>query len=70
MEGGCYRVRLSIDSFVNNARKFKLFAQHVFCFSNKYGLFVGGAVAQWLRFCATNRKVAGWIPAGVIRMFH
>ena len=27
---------------------------------------VGTAVAQWLRCCATNRKVAGSIPAGVI----
>ena len=25
----------------------------------------GTAVAQWLRRCATNRKVAGSIPAGV-----
>jgi len=25
----------------------------------------GGAVAQWLRCCATNRKVVGSIPAGV-----
>jgi len=33
MEGGNYRVRLSIDSFVNKARKFKLFAQQVLCFS-------------------------------------
>jgi hypothetical protein len=24
------------------------------------------AVAQWLRFCTTNRKVAGSIPNGVI----
>ena len=24
------------------------------------------ALAQWLRCCATNRKVAGSIPAGVI----
>ena len=30
---------------------------------------VGTAVAQWLRRCATNRKVAGSIPAGVIRLF-
>ena len=29
-----------------------------FCYS-------GTAVAQWLRCCATNRKVAGSIPAGV-----
>ena len=32
--------------------------------------FLGTAVAQWLRFCATNRKVAGSIPAGVIGIFH
>ena len=25
---------------------------------------------QWLRRCATNRKVAGSIPDGVIRIFH
>jgi hypothetical protein len=27
-------------------------------------------VAQWLRHCATNRKVAGSIPDGVIGIFH
>ena len=31
--------------------------------------FTGTAVAQWLRCCATNRKVAGSIPAGVIGIF-
>ena len=32
--------------------------------------FIGGtAVAQWLRCCATNRKVAGSIPAGVSGFF-
>jgi len=31
---------------------------------------MGTAVAQWLRSCATNRKVAGSIPAGVIGIFH
>ena len=30
----------------------------------------GTAVAQWLRCCATNRKIAGSIPAGVIGIFH
>jgi len=30
----------------------------------------GTAVAQWLRRCATNRKVAGSIPAGVIGIFR
>ena len=28
------------------------------------------AVAQWLRCCATNRKVAGSIPDGVIGIIH
>ena len=28
------------------------------------------AVAQWLRCCATNRKVSGSIPDGVIGIFH
>jgi hypothetical protein len=27
-------------------------------------------VAQWLRYCHTNRKVAGSIPDGVIGIFH
>jgi hypothetical protein len=27
-------------------------------------------VAQWLRYCATNRKVAGSIPKGVFGNFH
>ena len=30
----------------------------------------GTAVAQWLRRCATNRKVAGSIPTGVSGIFH
>jgi len=34
------------------------------------GRRTGTAVAQWLRCCATNRKVAGSIPAGVIGIFH
>ena len=30
---------------------------------------LGTAVAQWLRYCATNRKVAGSIP-DVTGIFH
>jgi hypothetical protein len=30
---------------------------------------VGTTVTQWLRCCATNRKVAGLIPAGVTGFF-
>ena len=29
-----------------------------------------GTVAQWLSCCATNLKVAGSIPDGVIEIFH
>ena len=32
--------------------------------------FTGTAVAQWLRCCATNRKVAGSTPAGVTGIFY
>ena len=32
-------------------------------------IILGTAVAQWLRCCATNQKVAGSIPAGVIGFF-
>ena len=39
--------------------------------SNTFHILPGSiAVAQWLRCCATNRKVAGSIPAGVIVIFH
>jgi hypothetical protein len=33
-------------------------------------IYVGTAVAQWLRYCATNQKVADSIPEGVIVIFH
>ena len=43
--------------------------KHVeFYFKNKFEK-LGTAVAQWLRCCATNRKVAGSIPAGVNGFF-
>ena len=31
---------------------------------------MGTAVAQWLRRCVTNRKVAGSIPNGFTGIFH
>ena len=33
-------------------------------------MVTGTAVAQWLRCCATNGKVSGSIPDGVIGIFH
>ena len=35
-----------------------------------YNFNRGIAVAQWLRRCATTRKVAGSIPDVVIGIFH
>jgi hypothetical protein len=32
-------------------------------------LVIGTSVAQWLRYCATNQKVAGSIPDGVMEIF-
>ena len=34
-----------------------------------YYILLGTAVAQWIRCCATNRKVVGSIPAGVSGFF-
>ena len=39
----------------------------VFCICTQ--CFAGTAVAQWLGCCATNRKVAGSIPAGATGFF-
>ena len=33
-------------------------------------IYMGTAVAQWLRSCATNREVAGSIPDNVIAIFY
>jgi len=41
----------------------------VFLHGNEYQSIIT-EVAQWLRCCATNRNVAGLIPAGVIGIFH
>ena len=38
-------------------------------FGEKQQIIRGTAVAQWLRCCVTNRKVAGLIPAGVSGFF-
>ena len=47
-------------------------SRRVCIYSLFYCIYCGGggtAVAQWLRCCATNRKVAGSIPAGVSGFF-
>jgi hypothetical protein len=45
-------------------------AHHTASFIRLYRNYEETAVAQWLRCCATNRKVAGSIPDGVIGIFH
>jgi len=50
------------------ARKAVIFAVNEITFDLVL-LKVGTAVAQWLRCCATNLKVAGSIPAGVSGFF-
>jgi aspartate/tyrosine/aromatic aminotransferase len=50
--------QLDVLCFISVLKNFKL-----------YMFRVGRAVVQWLRHCATNRKVAGSIPDGV-RIFH
>jgi hypothetical protein len=45
-------------------------AAHLTKYFSKLLVKTGTAVAQWLRYCATNRKVAGSIPDGVIGIFH
>ena len=35
-----------------------------------YTIYTGNVVEQWLRCCATNRKVTGSIPGFVIGIFH
>jgi len=37
---------------------------------SEYSHTLGTAVAQWLRCCATNRKLAGSIPDCVIGISH
>jgi hypothetical protein len=45
---------------------------HTHIYQEMWKLLVemGAMVAQWLRYCATNRKVAGSIPDGVVGIFH
>ena len=47
-----------------------IFIQHQHNYLLRLYMRWGTAVAQWLRCCAPNRKVAGSIPAGVIGIFH
>ena len=62
-----YEFRASAHA-TSPAHLFFLYLFYDFIFSTV--LLRGTAVAQWLRCCATNRKVASSIPDGVIGIFH
>ena len=51
-----------------NRQNNSLFECQVFTITEE--VYRGIAVAQWLRCCVTNRKVAGSIPDGVTEIFH
>jgi len=46
-----------------------LYWHYEYAYFSKIYEYAGTVVAQWLRCCATNRKVAGSIPAGVSGFF-
>ena len=45
-------------------------AYYNYIINAQYNYYRGTAEAQWLRCCATNRKVVASIPDGVIGVFH
>ena len=57
--------------FIVQPKNYILFSNSIYNYSIIYLLYViiGTAVAQWLRCCATNRKVVGSIPADVTGIF-
>jgi len=48
----------------------RVWASNFLCYLADIAGIVGTVVAQWLRCCATNWKVAVLIPDGVIGIFH
>jgi len=57
-------------------KKFKIFVTGGIKYAQAYNILagiplgMGTAVVQWLRCCATNRKVVDSISGGVIGIFH
>jgi hypothetical protein len=55
---------------VGGSTNWKLFLIMNTSFFTEVNYLYGAVVAQWLKYCATNRKAAGSIPDGVIGIFH
>jgi len=64
----------TVTDFSHSSSFFPLLSSHHHCSTFIYFTHLpppwGTAVAQWLRCCATTRKVAGSIPDGVIGIPH
>ena len=59
---------IQLDTLVTQ----RLIDRRLTCLSSTFYISINNirtAVAQWLRCCATNRKVAGSIPAGISGFF-
>ena len=56
-----------LNCFNNNNNNGAFFLSMYF---RLYPRYIGTAVAQWLRCCATNRKVAGSMKSGVNGIFQ
>ena len=65
MRNGCIAQSNDYDRRLSTVNEQQCSSVHT-----RYCNIQGTAVAQWLRCCATNRKVAGLIPDGVIGVFH
>jgi hypothetical protein len=58
----------NIHNFITKETYFLIIkSQEIITYSN---VDRGTTVAQWLIYCATNLKVSGLIPNGVIEFFH
>ena len=67
--GACFRALSSILILIFS-KSLEQTVTSVFFSVNFHFVVSLNAVAQWLKCCATNRKVAGSIPAGDTGIFH
>jgi len=64
-----HRKEFYSTAYYRAAQPYQLYIRPMIRILNILYYHGGTAVAQWLRYCATNRKVAVSIPAGVSRFF-
>ena len=67
--GKIFAVKSNLYYYFHTDPALASFSTSVITNQTTYTYHEGTAVAQWLRCCATNRKVAGSIPASVIGFF-